>query len=29
MSIFDDCENCFVDCETKLGVIGFVEYRDE
>lgn len=29
MSIFDDCENCFVDCETKLGVIGFVEYQDE
>lgn len=29
MSIFDDYENHFVDCETKLGTIGFAAYQDE
>lgn len=29
MSIFDDYENHFVDCETKLGVIRFAAYQDE
>lgn len=29
MSIFDDYENHFVDCETTLGIIGFAAYQDE